>query len=144
LLGETPATSYLDPEFQFDHAYSYKVRVVFKESDQTAESDDSLPAQITPRDTFPPTAPTGVNAVYAVRAVELIWNASTEPDLAGYNVYRREEPGAFQRINRQLLPTPIYRDPSVEPGRHYAYRVTAVDLANNESPPSAESFVESR
>jgi fibronectin type 3 domain-containing protein len=39
-------------------------------------------------------------------------------------------------LNAQLLPTPVFRDMWVAPGQRYTYRVTAVDLAGNESRPS--------
>ena len=80
--------------------------------------------------------------MYTTDAVELIWTANSEPDLAGYNVYRREGGGAAQKINQKLLGTPIVRDTSVAAGRKYFYRVTALDLANNESAPSEEVQVE--
>jgi len=38
-----------------------------------------------------------------------------------------------------LLPAPVYRDMSVQPGYRYWYSVTAVDRAGNESTPSADS-----
>ncbi len=142
--GEAQSETYTDTDFQFGHTYSYKVRAVFRAGDRRAETEDSLPVEITPRDTFPPATPTRLSAVYAAQVVELIWTANTEPDLAGYNVYRREESGTSHRINKELLPTPIYRDSSVEPGRKYSYEVTAVDLAGNESPTPAEVSVETR
>lgn len=134
-LGETPSPAFSDPNFRFGQAYFYKVRAVFSEDGQIAESDDSIPAVITPRDVFPPAAPTGLTGLYTAGVVELIWNANSESDLAGYNVYRREAAGGFRRLNTDLVPTPIFRDASAMPGGRYAYRVTAVDLSGNESAP---------
>jgi fibronectin type III domain protein len=142
--GETQSEAYADADFQFGHTYSYKVRAVFGAAGRRAETEDSLPVEITPHDAFPPAAPTRLSAVYAAQVVELIWTANTEPDLAGYNVYRREESGTSHRVNKELLPTPLYRDSSVEAGRKYSYQVTAVDLAGNESPTSGEVWVETR
>ncbi len=144
LLGETNATGYRDLEFEFDHKYFYKVRAVFKENGQVAESEDPEIREVTPHDTFPPAAPTGLSAIYTAGAVELIWTANTEPDLAGYNVYRRDERGEPGRINSELRRTPIFRDSSVESGHKYFYHVTAVDLSENESRHSAEFSVETR
>ena len=142
LLGETPTPQYQDREFQFGHTYFYSVRAVFRTNRETAESEDSLPARITPVDTFPPAAPSGLTAVYSAGAVELVWTANTESDLAGYSVYRREEGGTPQRLNKELLSTPIFRDTTVLAGHKYVYWVTAEDLAHNESPPSPEVAVE--
>lgn len=100
--------------------------------------------EIIPHDVFPPAVPSGLGAIYATDAVELIWAANSEPDLAGYNVYRRQDDGPAQKVNPEILRTPIFRDPSVRAGRKYFYYVTALDLANNESAPSEEVSVEIR
>lgn len=144
LLGQATPPTYLDPNFEFDQTYFYKVRGVFQEKGREAESEDSSLLEITPHDTFPPSAPTGLSAIYSAGAIELIWTANTEPDLGGYNVYRRGQEASPQRINTELLRTPVFRDSSVEPGRQYFYRVTAVDLTNNESPRSQQVVVDSR
>ncbi|MGD0129513.1 MAG: hypothetical protein ABSF46_29675 [Terriglobia bacterium] len=142
LVGESIEPSYLDSDFEFGRAYSYEVGAVFKESGTTAESEPSQPYEVIPRDVFPPARPTGLTGLYTNGAVELVWDANTEKDLAGYYVYRRENREQPKRLDKTLLPTPILRDTSVEPGHTYFYQVTAVDLSNNESRPSLEVEVE--
>jgi hypothetical protein len=142
LLGETASAAYQDPDFQFKNTYSYKVRAAFKRDGQVAESEDSEAVKITSLDAFPPAPPTGLTGLYTVGQVELIWTANTEPDLAGYNVYRRDDGGPPHRISRALVSTPIFHDSLVEMRHTYAYQVTAVDLAGNESRPSAEVQVQ--
>lgn len=142
IRSEVSGLVYRDVGFEFGHTYIYKVTAVAKQDGTVAESEESLAAEITPRDVFPPDVPRGLSAVYTTDAVELIWTANFEPDLAGYNVYRREEGGAAQKINQKLLGTPIVRDTSVAAGHKYFYRVTALDLTNNESAPSEEVQVE--
>jgi len=137
LAAESAETTYRDGAFAFGRTYFYKVAAIVKEGGLVAASEDSPVVEVQARDTFPPAAPQGLTALYTSRAVELIWNASTEPDLDGYNVYRQEEGGAETRLTPQPLATPIFRDTAVAVGRKYTYRVTAVDLAHNESPPSA-------
>jgi hypothetical protein len=144
LLGETSAASFSDPNFQFAMPYYYFVRAVFKSDSGTAESDNSPIAEITPRDTFPPAAPSNLTAVFAGRSVDLIWSANTEPDLAGYNVERRKIGSEFVKLNPKILGTPLFRDFSVEAGTTYFYRVRALDRAGNVSAPSQEVEVESR
>ncbi len=143
-LAETRAPKYLDNQFRFDHSYHYKVRAVFKADNSVAESEDSETVEITPHDVFPPAPPQNVTALYAAGAVEILWTASTEPDLAGYNVLRREAAGAAEQINKELLHTPIFRDETAQPDRRYFYQATSVDLVGNESTPSAEVEVETR
>ena len=138
LLGESKDPSYLDGDFEFGHAYSYEVRALFKEGGTIAESEPSRPYEVIPRDTFPPARPTGLTALYTSGAVELVWTANAEKDLAGYYVYRRENGERPSKLNKELLRTPILRDTSIKPGHTYFYRVTAVDLSSNESQPCEE------
>jgi len=138
-VGESKEAVFLDSHFEFGRTYRYKVRALFKKDAQEAEGQDSQPCEVTPRDVFPPAPPKGLTALYTVGAVELVWTTNVEPDLAGYNVYRRAEGKPFQKINKDLLRVPIYRDSSIDLQRHYFYEVTAVDLSGNESKPSTEA-----
>jgi hypothetical protein len=133
LLGEASSNYFEDKTFQFGRQYYFRVSAVTTVGGRTAESEPSVPVSITPRDVFPPPVPTGLTAVNAAGAVDLLWNASSGNDLAGYNVYRSTGGGPFERINKQPVPTPIFHDASVAPGRHYEYTVTAVDVTGNES-----------
>jgi hypothetical protein len=141
-VGENNEPSYVDRDFEFGHAYSYKVGAVFKDGGTTAESEPSQPYEVVPRDIFPPARPTGLTGLYTNGAAELVWDANTERDLAGYYVYRHEDREQPTRLNKALLPTPILRDTSVQPGHTYFYQVTAVDLSNNESQPCQEVEVD--
>jgi hypothetical protein len=142
LLGESKEPTYLDRDFEFGRSYFYEVRALFKAGPTLAESEGSQPCEVIPRDTFPPAPPTGLTALYTAAAVELVWTANSENDLAGYYVYRRENGEQPKKLNKELLRTPILRDVSVQPGHIYFYRVTAVDLSNNESQPGEEISVE--
>jgi len=143
MIGETPAPPYRDSQFEFGRTYYYRVRAVFGEPGHWAMSDDSQIATVTARDTFPPAAPQGLTGIYAAGGVELVWTANAESDLAGYYVYRLENPPP-QRLNKQLVRTPIFRDANAVPGRTFSYYVTAVDLTGNESQPSEKVDVETK
>jgi hypothetical protein len=143
LLGPSNATSYSDTQFDFGKTYVYLVRSVMAMEGNEIESDNSEPATVTALDTFPPGAPRDLVAAVLPGAapstfvVDLSWSLNLETDLAGYRVYRSEQEGARgQSITPDLLPTPAFRDSSVEPGRRYWYVVTAVDRAGNQSAPS--------
>lgn len=144
LRTATTSPAYSDSDFTFGQTYFYEVQARFERGHAAAESEESPATEITPRDTFPPEAPRNVNAIYSPGAVEIVWTPSAAADLAGYNVLRSEGAGTGTRINKQLVPTPVYRDSTVETGHRYLYRITAVDLAGNESPPSAPAEVETR
>lgn len=133
VFAQSHSTHFDDSNFHFGQQYYFQVSAVTTVGAASAESEACAPVGILPRDVFPPAVPTGLTAVNAAGAVDLLWNASSGRDLAGYNVYRTTDGGPFQRINKKLVPTPIFHDTSVAPGHHYQYAVTAVDLTGNES-----------
>jgi hypothetical protein len=109
----------------------------------SVEGDDSRPIRVYAHDVFPPAVPVGLQAVASgvgqAPFIDLIWPPDSEADLAGYNVYRREEGAQPVKINSGLINTPAFRDSNVQPGRRYFYSVSAVDLRGNESARSAEA-----
>ena len=137
-----PENGYEDTRMDWGTKRCYIVRSVEVIAKLPVESEPAGPVCEMLVDTFPPAAPKGLSAVATAGAINLIWEANTEPDLAGYNVYRRDDGGPPHRINRALASTPIFHDSSVEPEHTYAYEVTAVDLVGNESPPSTEVQVQ--
>jgi hypothetical protein len=143
-LGGSQTNRYRDESFEFGKTYVYTVRTVTRHVGEPIESSDSAPAMVTPRDIFPPAVPQGLVAAVVVGSptnapeVDLSWSINTEPDLAGYRLYRSEQqstPGEV--VTPDLLLSPAYRDTSVQPGHHYWYSVTAVDRSGNESAHSA-------
>jgi hypothetical protein len=149
LIGPAPSTSFRDTQFAFGTTYVYVVRSIGGSEGQAVESGDSKPIIVTPKDTFPPAAPQQlivlpVPATQTTPAhVELSWGISAEPDLAGYWVYRSEQPDTTgQKLNPQLLLSPTFRDMTALPGKHYFYRVSAVDRPGNESPLSSSVSAE--
>ena len=88
-------------------------------------------------DTTPPAAPANVSAVVGNSAVILTWDANTEIDLAGYNVYRGTStpvPTTGTPLNGgTMLTTARYADSTAVNGTTYHYVVTAVDTSSNKS-----------
>jgi len=140
----------LDEEVRFNEKYVYRAQRV-----STVEADGrklelagplSEAVEIETKNTFPPAVPTGVAAVGTAGengvgpSIDLSWQPNTEPDLAGYVVYRREANGAWQRVS-PVAPVvgPGFHDPNVTAGRTYQYAVTAVDQEGHESARSAEA-----
>ncbi len=131
MLGSTDQTNYLDTSAEFGKTYAYYVEATH---DKTV-SIVAGPFNITPKDTFPPAVPTGLNASAGVGAVELAWDRNTEPDFKEYRVFRAEGEGAFALIAGGL-DAPIYSDRGVESGKRYRYQVAASDQLGNASQPS--------
>lgn len=115
----------------------FVVRSAVVSGNVSIESAPSAPQCVTPSDIFPPAAPTGLAAVGITGAINLIWNANTESDLAGYLVLRGEAPGDTLQA---ITPTPIrdttFRDTAVTPGVRYVYAIVAVDRA---TPPNTSA-----
>lgn len=69
--------------------------------------------------------------------VDLSWKASSSPGVAGYLVYRSTS--ATEGF-KKITPTPIkdtqFTDTTVEAGKKYYYRVSAVDSKGVESSPT--------
>jgi hypothetical protein len=78
-------------------------------------------------------------SVYAHSAT-LAWDPNTDPDLAGYKVYRSEQSGVFTPPSRNssLLTTTSFTDTTVQNGHTYYYAVTAVSTSGLESVYSAQ------
>jgi fibronectin type 3 domain-containing protein len=138
----TTGTSYRDVSVEPDHSYRYTVRGVARVNGQEVESADSE-AVVVRVHPAPPSAPEGLTAIPIRQPgrspeVDLSWEIGSEANLAGYNVYRSEQPGRRgERLNRQVLAAPAFRDTTVTPGRSYSYTVTAVDPTGIESQASA-------
>lgn len=79
---------------------------------------------------------TGTGTPAPTHSVALSWNASTSPNISGYNIYRAlytTSCGSFGTINTLLNTTTTYTDSSVTNGSSYCYATTAVNTSNTES-----------
>lgn len=99
------------------------------------ESNPSDPICVTPRDTFPPAAPKNLQAVGSAGVINLIWDANTETDVAGYLVLRGEAPGdTLLPLTLAPIKDTRYQDRSIRPGVTYFYAIVAVDRATKPNP----------
>lgn len=101
------------------------------------------------RDIFPPAVPHGLEVVVASGGageelgIDLSWEPVSDADLAGYVVYRQvvgadgQAQGDKVRLTSAPVQEPGYRDATAVAGQRYAYSVSAVDSAGNESGTSA-------
>lgn len=136
-VANVAEAQWTDPGTEFGTRYTYLVQTVVKlDNNKEAESDLSAETGVTPEDRFPPAAPSGLRAAAAPNSIELAWERSTEPDLAGYRVYRAAANGPFEKI-ADVSQVPSYSDHNVEHDKTYRYAISAVDQSGNESPRSA-------
>ena len=85
-------------------------------------------------DTTPPSVPRTLAATLQGGTVHLTWTPDTEPDLAGYNVYRgAAAAGPYARVNSALVTAASFDDAPPPAVGGWWYQVTALDQAGNES-----------
>lgn len=131
-LAESPQGVYLDQFIDYGKTYSYQVVAAVNQGDTRAESLPSAAAAVDYQDRFPPAAPTGLTAIAGVNSIEVAWDRNTEPDLAGYRVYRAEGEGSLAPLGDPVT-APSYSDRAAAKGKTYRYAVTALDRNGNES-----------
>ena len=132
LMTTVEANQWLDTTTEYGKPYHYIVQAVQKTGSGEVESEVSLEATVTPVDEFPPAVPKGLNAIAAAENIELVWERNTEPDLAGYRLYRGVGDGKLEKI-ADVQDAPSYSDRKLESGKRYRYAVSAVDRSANES-----------
>ncbi len=143
LLNPEPvtATHYQDRTFKFGNKYVYTVRSVSLGTEgKPIESLDSNPLPLAPVDTYPPAAPERLSIGPATGRLSIFWVANSEPDLAGYYLYRSTDPNLPRDKWINLTPTlttkTTFTDENVVAGKTYYYYAIAVDNAGNKSPMS--------
>ena len=137
-LNDKPVREFGYEDYRMDWGTKrcYNVRAVAVVARLAVESEPSGPQCETLVDTFPPAAPKGLNAVATDGAINLIWEANTEPDLAGYLVLRAIGAGQpLQQITSEPIADASFFD-GVQRGLRFVYAVRAVDKAGNVSTPS--------
>jgi uncharacterized protein len=147
-VSETPinaslvsGTQFVDQNFKFGENYRYVVRSVSLGTEGArVESLNSNVLSVSPRDIYPPSAPTSVTIAAAPGRLSIFFPANPEPDVVGYNVYRSTDPDIpkdrWIKLTRKLLTRTTFQDENVESGKRYYYYLTAVDQAGNVSRPS--------
>lgn len=134
-------TQYQDKNFKFSESYRYVVRSVSLGTEGAqVESLNSNSISVSPRDTFPPSAPASITVAAAPGRLSIFFPANPEADIAGYNIYRSTDPDLpkdkWNKLNPALLTRTTFQDERVESGKRYYYYLTAVDQAGNVSAPS--------
>jgi cellulose 1,4-beta-cellobiosidase len=135
-----PGTTHQDTGLLGGVTYYYQITNVDTSNNESIPSDEIsvlVLALVNP----PPLAPTGFVAVPSSGVVYLKWNKNSEPDLNGYRLYRSTYPGGYSLVvgtTTLTASTSIYTDTGLTNGITYFYRLTALDIAGNESSYSTE------
>jgi fibronectin type 3 domain-containing protein len=123
-------TRFVDGGLQNGKKYYYEVRAVRTFQGTLIEGPASGVAEGIPEKQIPPSPPSGLLAVFEEGGVALRWDKNPEPDVTGYNIYRR---AAGEETFRKINPAPIkelyFLDASADPKTSYTYRLKAVDFS---------------
>lgn len=116
---------------------SDSVTVVFK---PTASGNASGAISIVAGSTTTSVALSGSGATgSSSHAVDLSWNPSTSPSVAGYYIERATTSGGpYQVLNSSKDTGTSYVDSTVQAGKEYFYVIVAVNAGGQESGPSAQ------
>jgi len=81
---------------------------------------------------IPPAVPTGLRIFYASDGEIIIdWRSNSEPDVKGYNIYRRTE--FTEPVKIAFINDNFFYDDSLDYDTTYYYKITAVNLWDKES-----------
>lgn len=143
-MVDTTQPSFTDTSVSRDVYYFYRITAV----DQSGnESLPSNPSSTFATDITPPAKPAGfkVKELDTGHDVELSWQANTESDLAGYQLYRATSPaGPFHLIKILGQGETAYQDSELTQGQWYYYYLVAVDEKGNASEPTEIVSVQPR
>lgn len=127
-IGETKKTAYKDYDIKPGLTYRYWVTAVSKSGE---ESKPSEPVDVATYEDVAPAPPRGVMAGAVDPGVGIDWSPNGEANLLGYNVYRRNARGRFDKLTRDPIADTHYYDKKGVAGDVYA--VSAVNGYGRES-----------
>jgi exo beta-1,2-glucooligosaccharide sophorohydrolase (non-reducing end) len=104
--------------------------------EHTLYLDDFQVRDVTAGATTAPSSPGNLTVRGFERHLDISWQASNAPDLLAYRIYRSVDGEPFTPVGTQQGSRTRWVDFLNAPERPATYRVTAIDLAGNESPPS--------
>jgi hypothetical protein len=137
-LLNKPQTPYFDkvsfPDFYFvKKTFSVLPVIIIIIFIQSCER----PTESTGDPGIPPAVPTGLIIFYASDGeITIDWRNNSEPDVKGYNVYRRT--ASTELVNIGFTQSSFFFDDSLYYDTTYYYRVSAVSIWNRESDLSDE------
>jgi fibronectin type 3 domain-containing protein/predicted small lipoprotein YifL len=135
------ATWFTDGTARYGARYVYTVLALAR-TEPPIESAPRAEREIDYRDRFPPEVPTGLRAVALPAAVRLLWEASPDIDLAGYQIERAVGAGEWAPVGKAAILGLEYSEAApAASGETVRYRVVAIDREGNVSAPSAEAEV---
>ncbi len=144
-IGATAAAEFVDQGTESEPlingtTYYYAITAVDADHNESALSDEKSAEPTPTPDITAPLPPTELVATAGDGRVTLSWTASTDGDVASYEIYRSASSGAAGQLIQAVPSTDsAFIDTTTTNGNRYYYRVVAVDFAGNKSGYSNES-----
>ncbi|KOV61220.1 cellulose 1,4-beta-cellobiosidase family protein [Streptomyces sp. NRRL WC-3618] len=135
-LTATSAVTYIDATPATGDTYFYEVRAVDRAGTESVGTADK---PVTSLDRTAPVTPSGVKAADEQPGVTVSWNSV--PGAVSYIVHREWQYGDYP-VKVATVTSTAWTDVKVNEAQSYAYWVTAVDKAGNQSARSAPIGVE--
>lgn len=135
--GNYPKYNFVDDTMNIGDVYHYQI-VGIDYFGRESKKTKTLTAII--KDVTPPPPPSTLKATVRGKHIQLFWQTTNAPDLAGYNIYRSTlKDTGYQKVNTTLIDKKyqIFNDTASRVGVLY-YKVSTVDTCGNE----AFSFIE--
>jgi parallel beta-helix repeat protein len=135
--GSTVSLSGITETYEFNNTGDFEVTLTVADASGNSDSD-TVWINVT-ENTSPPLTPTNLTVTTPSEKGKLVltWDANTESDLAGYNIYRSLNPtGSYAKINQNVVTSTSFMDSGLSDGTTYYYKISAIDSASNESPQS--------
>lgn len=129
-LDAATSSSVLDGSAVYGQRYVYAV-VAVATREPLVEGALSAERELLFEDRFAPVPPKVLTALPGEGFVRLVWEAVTEPDVAGYFV-ERADPGAdFHRVTEKPTAELELTDRGLGSGFLFRYRIAAIDRSGN-------------
>ncbi len=139
-IFDRPTRSTQDSKFEVREILSITfLQGLDDDEKHTLYLDDFQIRDIEAGDTVPPPPPGAMTVKAYERHFDVSWTPSKANDLLAYRVYRSWDGKTFEPIGTQEGSRTRFVDFTGEPPKEAVYRVTALDLAGNESAPSPAS-----
>ena len=133
---DATAASTVDSGVTYGRRYIYALTAIGIR-EPLSESALSAEREIDYQDRFAPPPPAELSALGSVGEVRLVWQASPDPDVAGYVIERADPDAEFHRVNAEPVAALEFTDRGLSSGHTFQFRVAAIDKSGNLGPPSA-------
>jgi len=128
---DAATTRYEDTTARYGQRYIYTVCALAAKAPAVVESAPAGEREIDYEDRFAPEPPRALRALGGPNEARLLWEASPDPDVAGYVVYRADPGQEFRRVTDEPVAGLAHVDGGLASRLVFRYRVAAIDRSGN-------------